>query len=131
MGKTGDKGENGAIARIGKCRRQRTESDICRFALWPRFPLPMAPFSPNDMKWTQGFVGQGSRISTDYGVASIPQIMLIGPDGKVIARDLVGPGIKAVVSQALGHRPGTLRSGESAPSLSKCAGPPRETISER
>ena len=66
---------------------------------------PKRHVANRNLKWTQGYLGQGSRITADYGVASIPQIMLIGPDGRVIARDLGGPGIKAVVSQALGHRP--------------------------
>ena len=55
--------------------------------------------------WAQGFLGQASAVTDQYGVASIPQIILIGPDGKIVAKDLGGPGIKAAVSQALAGRP--------------------------
>ena len=37
-----------------------------------------------------------------YGVMGIPQIMLIGPDGTILARDLRGPAIEEAVVKALG-----------------------------
>ncbi|SPE56119.1 hypothetical protein SBV1_2310005 [Verrucomicrobia bacterium] len=54
--------------------------------------------------WTQGFLGAWSedRIARSYGVFGIPAIFLIGPDGKVLARDLRGSGIKEAVTAALG-----------------------------
>jgi hypothetical protein len=39
-----------------------------------------------------------------YGEWGIPSIWLIGPDGKVVARDLRGEGIKKAVGAALGRR---------------------------
>jgi RNA polymerase sigma factor (sigma-70 family) len=62
---------------------------------------PKGYAAKHDLKGTQGFLGQGSRASADYGLTSIPQIILIGPDGKVVAMDLSGPGIKSMVAQAL------------------------------
>ena len=59
----------------------------------------------HNLKWHQGFLGQGSRVSEQYGITSIPQIMLIGPDGKIVSKDLGGPGIKTAVSQALRRLP--------------------------
>jgi hypothetical protein len=38
----------------------------------------------------------------DYGVHGIPSLWLIGPDGKVVAKDLRGEGIKAAVAAAMG-----------------------------
>lgn len=55
--------------------------------------------------WTQGFLGDWS--STDvpgrFGVRGIPSIWLIGPDGKVVAKDLRGERIRAAVAEALGR----------------------------
>jgi peroxiredoxin len=59
----------------------------------------------HNLKWHQAFLGHGSSVSEQYGVVSIPQIMLIGPDGKIIAKDLGGPGIKTAAAQAIGRLP--------------------------
>lgn len=43
-----------------------------------------------------------TRTATDtYGVNSIPQIMLIGPDGTILARDLRGAAIEEAIIEAL------------------------------
>jgi thiol-disulfide isomerase/thioredoxin len=56
-----------------------------------------------DIPWVQVFLGGGaeSSVARHYGVESIPATFLIGPDGKVIARDVRGEKLKEVVSQAL------------------------------
>ena len=58
----------------------------------------------NAVHWTQGFLGDwsGTKLPDSYGVSGIPSIWLIGPDGKVIAKDLRGKGIKQAVARALG-----------------------------
>lgn len=44
-----------------------------------------------------------TRTATEtYGVNSIPQIMLIAPDGTILARDLRGPAIEEAIINALG-----------------------------
>lgn len=44
-----------------------------------------------------------TRTATDtYGVRGIPQIMLIGPDGTILARDLRGAAIEEAIVKALG-----------------------------
>lgn len=44
----------------------------------------------------------GTRETTDaYGIMGIPCIMLIGPDGTIIARDLFGPEVASTVEAAL------------------------------
>jgi len=57
----------------------------------------------NDIKWIQGFLGewQKSPVPDQYGVEGIPEIFLIGPDGKIMARDLRGPEVDAAVTEAL------------------------------
>lgn len=53
------------------------------------------------MVWTQ--LTDATRNATDtYGVDGIPQILLIGSDGIIIARDLRGDNIEKAVKQALG-----------------------------
>lgn len=53
------------------------------------------------MTWTQ--LTDATRNATDtYGVEGIPQILLIGKDGKIIARDLRGEEIEKAVKKALG-----------------------------
>jgi hypothetical protein len=44
-----------------------------------------------------------AQVVKDYAVHGIPSIWLIGPDGKVIAKDLRGPAIKTAVANALGQ----------------------------
>ncbi len=54
------------------------------------------------MTWTQGFLGQsGDKPSAAYGVDGIPSVWLIGPDGKVIAKDLRGPAVAEAVAKML------------------------------
>ena len=50
-----------------------------------------------------GFLGEWSKsdLPNQYGVEGIPSIFLIGPDGKIIAKDLRGENIKATVERAL------------------------------
>ena len=73
------------------------------FGADPRFAmiglsLDTSPDAPknyarnNEIPWTQGFLGQGSQstVAPLYGVDAIPAIFLIGPDGRIIERDLRG-----------------------------------------
>ena len=57
------------------------------------------------MGWIQGFLGEWAdgKLPDTYGVRGIPSIWLIGPDGRVIARDLRGEQIKTAVAEALGR----------------------------
>jgi hypothetical protein len=58
----------------------------------------------NDLPWTQGFLGEHwehGDTRADYGLASLPYIVLIGPDGKIIASDLCCDAIKPAVANAL------------------------------
>jgi hypothetical protein len=66
----------------------------------------------HDLKWTQGFFskeGSESAFHT-YHPREIPSAWLIGPDGKVIARDLVGSAIGTAVADALGGTPAPVDS---------------------
>ena len=58
------------------------------------------------LKWEQRYLGiHGGLphpIAASLGVQYPPQVMLIGPDGRLVARDLKGPEIKQAVARALG-----------------------------
>jgi len=60
----------------------------------------------NEIQWAQGFLGQWSKsaVTPLYGVDGIPSIFLIGPDGKIIARDLREEAISEAVGKALGQQ---------------------------
>jgi thiol-disulfide isomerase/thioredoxin len=57
--------------------------------------------------WPQGFLGNmsDSPVAATYGVRGIPAILLLGPDGKVIAKDLRGAAIQDAIAKALRSEP--------------------------
>jgi hypothetical protein len=59
----------------------------------------------NSLGWHQAFLGDFSeaKLPEEYGVRGIPSIWLIGPDGKVIAKDLRGGAIRETIAKALGE----------------------------
>ena len=54
------------------------------------------------INYAQIYVPQTENVTELYGIEGIPQIMLIGPDGTILKRDLRGEGIKEAVKEALG-----------------------------
>lgn len=55
------------------------------------------------LNWPQAHVGEGAKspIAAAYGVNSVPTTMLIGPDGKLIARNLWGEAVIWAAARAL------------------------------
>ena len=55
------------------------------------------------MTWPQFFDGQGwsNKLAVKYGVESIPFAVLIGPDGKIIGKDLRGDDLENAVAAAV------------------------------
>jgi hypothetical protein len=53
--------------------------------------------------WTQRFLGEWAdgKLPDAYGERGLPSIWMIGPDGKVIAKDLHGRQIRAAIAQVL------------------------------
>jgi peroxiredoxin len=56
-----------------------------------------------DMTWPQAVLGPADKneVAKKYFVEGIPATFLIGPDGKVLARDLRGPALEALVAKHL------------------------------
>lgn len=66
--------------------------------------LPKAFHEQNPSGYIHGYLGVGDeskRVSLAYGIRGIPSIWLIGPDGKIIARDLRGETLREAVRLAL------------------------------
>ena len=62
----------------------------------------------NQIDWPQVLLQGESRntVVADYGARTIPLIVLVGPDGTILAKDLSGTGIESAVAKALkGSRP--------------------------
>ena len=58
----------------------------------------------NSLVWTHGFAGNllaGVNAGTVYKVRAIPSTFLIGPDGRVLAKNLLGAELKEAVRKAL------------------------------
>jgi hypothetical protein len=67
------------------------------------FDLPKRYAAKKGYTWEQRYVGleRPNPITAAFGVRFPPEVMLIGPDGRIAAKDLKGPEIKEAVSQAL------------------------------
>jgi hypothetical protein len=53
--------------------------------------------------WTQGFLDEKLKPSVQqaYGFTAIPQVLLVGPDGKIVEKDLRGATVQSAVASAL------------------------------
>ncbi len=63
--------------------------------------LPRAVVEEEHLTWVQGIVGPDSPAATSYGASAIPANFLIGPDGRIVARDLKPAALKVAVEAAL------------------------------
>jgi thiol-disulfide isomerase/thioredoxin len=59
-----------------------------------------------NMTWQQFFDGKGwgNKLAAKYGVNSIPATYLLGPDGKIIGKDLRGDDLVQAVTKALANK---------------------------
>ncbi len=91
------------IPHIKKIHEQYGSNDFVVISLnvWDKPDAQAKAIKDLDMTWTQ--LTDATRNATDtYGIDGIPQILLIGKDGKIIARDLRGEEIERAVKTALG-----------------------------
>ena len=65
--------------------------------------VPTRFINQNKLGWMQSFLGEWSKsiIPAQYGIVGIPEIVVIGPDGKVIATGLRGANIEDTVRREL------------------------------
>jgi beta-lactamase regulating signal transducer with metallopeptidase domain/thiol-disulfide isomerase/thioredoxin/protocatechuate 3,4-dioxygenase beta subunit len=64
---------------------------------------PLEFVAREKLTWTQGYLGkwEQTNVPNEYGVLGIPAVFLIGPDGKLLAKDLRGAQIKEAIRTAL------------------------------
>ncbi len=76
---------------------------LVSLSLDEKIEAPKAYLARRQLGWTHGFLGAASKsnVPADFGVRGIPSIWLIGPDGRVLAKDLRGEAIKTAVAKAL------------------------------
>ena len=76
--------------------------DVLSVAVWDDPVDTKASAAEHGVVWNQ--IINAQRIPTDiYGIEGIPQIMLFGPDGTIVKRNLRGELIEKAVSEALGR----------------------------
>jgi peroxiredoxin len=86
---------NKRFAMLGLVRKKRKVQDLKQYVLG------------HDLAWEQTLIDEEDKgnLPSQYGVRSWPSVILLGPDGKVIARNLKGKTIKWAVEKALNSRP--------------------------
>jgi len=88
------------LAKIHEKYGKNKDFVVVSLNVWDRPDAQAKAINELGMKWTQ--LTDPTRVATDtYGVEGIPQILLIGKDGVIIARDLRGEDIEPAVRKAL------------------------------
>lgn len=76
--------------------------DVLSVAVWDKPEDTKKAAAEHGVVWNQMINTQ--KVAADlYGVVSIPQIMLFGPDGTLLKRNLRGEGIEKAVKEVLGR----------------------------
>lgn len=97
----------------GPCRREMPnlravydefkgpEFDMLSVAVWDELEETKKAAAEENIQWNQ--IMDAQQVPTDlYGIQGIPHIILFGPDGTIVKRNLRGEGIRKAVAQALG-----------------------------
>ena len=76
--------------------------DVLSIAVWDKPEDTIKGAQEHGIVWSQ--IINAQQIPTDiYGIEGIPHIMLVGPDGTIVKRDLRGEAIEKAVAEALGR----------------------------
>jgi len=76
--------------------------DVLSIAVWDKPEATKNAAREHGITWSQ--IINAQQIPTDiYGIEAIPHIMLIGPDGTILRRNLRGSQIREAVAKALGR----------------------------
>lgn len=90
------------IAVLKEIQKQYADAplDIVGIAVWDKPEDTLRAATRLEIPWT--VVTNAQNVPTDaYGILGIPCIILFGPDGKIIFRDLQGDDLRAAVAEAL------------------------------
>ena len=78
--------------------------EIVGLSIDDKLELPSEFLDNRPTTYPQGYLGawnDGEKTTQAFGIRSVPSIWLIGPDGRVVARDLAGEKIEIAVRSAL------------------------------
>lgn len=92
----------GEIPNIAEMHKKYADKGVVVIGLnvWDKPDAQRKTIETMNMTWLQ--LADTTKVATDtYGVDGIPQIMLIGKDGTILARDLRGEAIEAAIVEAL------------------------------
>ncbi len=90
------------IPNIAEMHKKYADKGVVVIGLnvWDKPDAQRKTIETMNMTWLQ--LADTTKVATDtYGVDGIPQIMLIGKDGTILARDLRGEAIEAAIVEAL------------------------------
>jgi thiol-disulfide isomerase/thioredoxin len=91
--------ENPVIAEVYK-KYKGNKFEVLGIAVWDERDDTLEAIKKLNVTWPQ--IIDAQEIPTDiYGIDGIPHIILFGPDGTILARDLRGEGLKAKVAEVL------------------------------
>lgn len=76
--------------------------DVLSVAVWDKAKDTVEAAKEHGVVWSQIINAQKTPTEL-YGIDGIPHIMLVGPDGTILKRDLRGDDIAAAVAEALGN----------------------------
>lgn len=74
--------------------------DVLSVAVWDKPEASIEAAEKLGINWNQ-IIGAGQEVSNLYGISGIPFIILFGPDGKIVAKNLRGEKIEATVKDCL------------------------------
>lgn len=92
----------GEIPNIAEMHKKYADKGVVVIGLnvWDKPDAQRKTIETMNMTWLQ--LADTTKVATDtYGVNGIPQIMLIGKDGTILARDLRGEAIEVAIVEAL------------------------------
>jgi thiol-disulfide isomerase/thioredoxin len=91
--------ENPTIAEVYKTHKS-DKFDVLGVAVWDEREATKEAIRKHNIVWNQ--IIDAQKIPTDiYGIDGIPHLILFGPDGKILARNLRGDALKAKVAEVL------------------------------
>lgn len=93
--------ESPHLADVWKRFGDREDFVMVGLSLDSEAAAPAKYVAENQLGWLHGLLGPDSALTEAYGVQGIPSIWLIGPDGRVLAKNLRGSGIATAVEAAL------------------------------
>jgi thiol-disulfide isomerase/thioredoxin len=91
--------ETPVIAEVYK-KYKGNKFEVLGVAVWDEREATLEAIKKHNIVWPQ--IIDAQQIPTEiYGINGIPHIILFGPDGTILARDLRGDGLKAKVAEVL------------------------------